>query len=275
MEHCNNCNHNCSGNNIYVSGSETRTAIDVANNKSRYYAELAEGYKNEAKNFRDSAQYYAEQNTNVSISYVNELEGTLRTLIGTKQAAGDYALNSSIPTKVSDLTNDSNFATVSQIPTNNNQLTNGAGYITGISSSDVTTALGYTPANSSFSNLSLPADTTFGTVTLENCNIRTVVKTYTNGASWYRIYSDKFCIQGSTFTGSFNQTSEHSLLKTFADTNYTIVGNANNSSDNSLTWAYKTKATNKFTGEASRSSSGNQTYTKLSWFAFGYVSSIT
>ena len=35
------------------------------------------------------------------------------------------------------------------IPTNNNQLTNGAGYITGITSSMVTTALGYTPYNSS------------------------------------------------------------------------------------------------------------------------------
>lgn len=31
------------------------------------------------------------------------------------------------------------------VPTNNNQLTNGAGYITGITSSDITTALGYTP----------------------------------------------------------------------------------------------------------------------------------
>ena len=38
--------------------------------------------------------------------------------------------NTFIPTKTSDLTNDSDFATVSQIPTNNNQLTNGAGYIT-------------------------------------------------------------------------------------------------------------------------------------------------
>lgn len=38
-----------------------------------------------------------------------------------------------IPTKTSDLTNDSNFATVSQIPTNNNQLINGAGYITSAS----------------------------------------------------------------------------------------------------------------------------------------------
>ena len=66
----------------------------------------------------------------------------------------DYALSSDIPTKTSDLTNDSNFATVSQIPTNNNQLTNGAGYITGITSSDVTTALGYTPSDTDLSNLS-------------------------------------------------------------------------------------------------------------------------
>ena len=35
------------------------------------------------------------------------------------------------------------------IPTNTNQLTNGAGYITGITSSDVNTALGYTPYNNS------------------------------------------------------------------------------------------------------------------------------
>lgn len=38
------------------------------------------------------------------------------------------------------------------VPTNNNQLTNGAGYITGITSTDVTTALGYTPYNSSNPN---------------------------------------------------------------------------------------------------------------------------
>jgi hypothetical protein len=37
------------------------------------------------------------------------------------------------------------------IPSNTNQLTNGAGYITGITSSMVTTALGYTPGTSSFS----------------------------------------------------------------------------------------------------------------------------
>ena len=43
---------------------------------------------------------------------------------------------------------DGTLALTSNIPTNNNQLTNGAGYITGITSSNVTTALGYTPYNS-------------------------------------------------------------------------------------------------------------------------------
>lgn len=42
---------------------------------------------------------------------------------------------------------DGTLALSSAIPTNNNQLTNGAGYITGITSSNVTTALGYTPYN--------------------------------------------------------------------------------------------------------------------------------
>lgn len=37
------------------------------------------------------------------------------------------------------------YATASQIPTDNASLTNGAGYITGIDSTDVTDALGYTP----------------------------------------------------------------------------------------------------------------------------------
>ena len=38
------------------------------------------------------------------------------------------------------------------VPTNTNQLTNGAGFITGISSSDVTSALGFTPYNSTNPN---------------------------------------------------------------------------------------------------------------------------
>ncbi len=53
----------------------------------------------------------------------------------TANASSNVTANITVPTKTSDLTNDS-------------------GYITGISSSDVTTALGYTPAKTDLSNLS-------------------------------------------------------------------------------------------------------------------------
>lgn len=53
------------------------------------------------------------------------------------------------PKYSSDGSNFNDVALYSDIPTDNNQLTNGAGYITGITSNDVTTALGYTPYDSS------------------------------------------------------------------------------------------------------------------------------
>lgn len=48
--------------------------------------------------------------------------------------------------------NSNKIATMSDVPTDTNDLTNGAGYITGINSSDVITALGYTPYNSTNPN---------------------------------------------------------------------------------------------------------------------------
>lgn len=68
------------------------------------------------------------------------------------------------------------------IPTNNNQLTNGAGYITGINSSAVTTALGYTPYNGSTNpNNYISASTTQIEVTYM------IVK---NGVHWWRMSVD-------------------------------------------------------------------------------------
>lgn len=79
------------------------------------------------------------------------------------------ALKTDIPTKTSQLTNNSGFITSSalsgyatetyvntaisglSIPTKTSELTNDSGFITGITSSDVTTALGYTPGTSNFS----------------------------------------------------------------------------------------------------------------------------
>lgn len=64
----------------------------------------------------------------------------------------DLTNKPSIPTKTSDLTNDSGFITSSALPTKLSDLTNDEGFITGITSSDVTTALGYTPYNSTNPN---------------------------------------------------------------------------------------------------------------------------
>jgi len=60
--------------------------------------------------------------------------------------------------------NYNNFTNTPTIPTNNNQLTNGAGYLTGITSGDVTTALGYTPwhATNDGAGSGLDADTLDG-----------------------------------------------------------------------------------------------------------------
>lgn len=101
--------------NMYITGSETKNVIQASNNRSRYYAELAEKYKDEAKGFRDDAQYYAEQNADVSKAYVDEIDITLRNLIATKQNAGNYALSSEIPAKLSDLTNDTSFVNSTEL----------------------------------------------------------------------------------------------------------------------------------------------------------------
>lgn len=66
----------------------------------------------------------------------------------TLNQSSNKTIDISVPTKVSDLSNDSGFITSSALPTKVSDLTNDSGFITWINSTDVTTALGYTPANS-------------------------------------------------------------------------------------------------------------------------------
>jgi hypothetical protein len=98
--------------------------------------------------------------TNSSISNAKLANSSVTVTAGTGlSGGGSVALGSSItltnaaPDQTVTLTNGSNITITGTYPnftltngvTNNNQLTNGAGYITGINSSAVTTALGYTP----------------------------------------------------------------------------------------------------------------------------------
>ena len=84
------------------------------------------------------------------------------------------------------------------IPSATSELTNDSGYITGITSSDVTTALGYTPCQADLSNCTKPY----------------VINTFTRSNSWCRVWSDYWVEQGGLLTPSADANAiEISLLK--------------------------------------------------------------
>ena len=51
-----------------------------------------------------------------------------------------------------------------------------------------------------------------------------IVETYSNGTSWYRVYSDGWCEQGGKITSNDTSDTQVIFLKEFADTNYSVVG---------------------------------------------------
>lgn len=104
-----------SGGELRISLNNTKQIISATNNKAKYYADLAEEYKNEAKEFRDSAQYYAEQNSDVTLSYIDSVKVDLENKISTKQDSGNYALKEEIPIKVSELQNDMEYTTFNAV----------------------------------------------------------------------------------------------------------------------------------------------------------------
>jgi hypothetical protein len=95
-------------------------------------------------------------NGKISVKDISNLTGTtiLETYVGNTNVGTS---NTSLVLK-SNLTRpymnntSTQLALLSDVPTDTNDLTNGAGYITGITSSDVTTALGYTPYNATNPN---------------------------------------------------------------------------------------------------------------------------
>jgi hypothetical protein len=123
------------------------------------------------------------------------------------------------------------------------------------------------------SDLALKADKDLSNATptsafataMNSANIRTVVETYVNGASWYRVYSDGFCIQGGHNTVNSNNTI--TLLKAFSNTDY-IVNATTDQSIGSSVWAQlvTTKTVNNFV------LAQNQSQYACYWTACGYVS---
>lgn len=92
--------------------------------------------------------------------------------------ASGYTDNIGTVTSVNSVPPDSNGDVVLSIPTDTNDLTNGAGFITGINSADVTTALGYTPVDKAgdimTGGLSFERDVTKGTAPSSNTYWQTI-----------------------------------------------------------------------------------------------------
>ena len=102
-------------------------------------------------------------------------------------------------------------------------------------------------------------------------NQSVIVKTYVNGYSWYREYSDGWVEQGGR-RGLTGATTTVSLLITMADANYTPLVNFIKTSDASSTY-YNTITTSISTSsfKVYESQSGSSTtYKYVSWYVCGY-----
>lgn len=101
---------------------------------------------------------------------------------------------------------------------------------------------------------------------MNTAGIRTVVETYVNGTSWYRVYSDGWCEQGG-FNANYGGTI--TLLKKMSNNTYTCLccHNGSSAKGEGVIHAYN-KTTTSFNVGLSISTSGMYGY---SWYVSGYI----
>lgn len=103
-----------SGAELNISAPSTKQVISATNNRAQYYAEQAKKYREEARHYRDNAKLYAEQNSDVTYEYIDQIKSILEEKIDEKQPGGDYALREELPTNVSELNNDAEYVTTGE-----------------------------------------------------------------------------------------------------------------------------------------------------------------
>lgn len=92
---------------------------------------------------------------------------------------------------------------------------------------------------------------------IANLKSRTIVETYSNGTSWYRVYADGWCEQGGQVTG----IAAYSFLKPFSNTDYTFIGNSS---------LIVTKANDAF-NITDMNLGTNAKPSVVDWYACGYI----
>ena len=99
---------------------------------------------------------------------------------------------------------------------------------------------------------------------LNTAGIRTVVETYSNGTSWYRVWSDKWCEQG----GYAIENTTVIFLKPFADSNYGLSGMKGTETSGAAV-AYESQTSTSVIFRIGADFSGDK---PLYWQAWGYIS---
>lgn len=96
-----------------------------------------------------------------------------------------------------------------------------------------------------------------------------IVETYSNGTSWYRVYSDGWCEQGGQLSGGSTQQTL-TFLKTFADTDYTWLCSTT-SSDNYVKSVQATSFTTTGCTWKVATDGGTLSSSGFRWEAKGYL----
>lgn len=204
---------------------------------SSFYNHAGQLYFNRS----DSSVYY--NNGIAWIKMLNNILGFTRTQVDSDIISRGYITSAAIAGKVNYSDSNATFATPkklrdsvnsvrSAIPTNNNQLSNGAGYITGITSGNVTTALGYTPVTNA-------RTITVAGTTFDLSANRTFSPTTTNiseGSNLYYTDARAIAAISLTTTGSGAATYSSGIINVPTPTTYVPVIHAATRPINSATF---------------------------------------
>jgi len=140
----NNITLDTTNNNIKVVNSSSRSTLNAGQLENVYVDVSPNGHEYDIKVNTNGIKYQLD-NDYFKYTGIGFETPTNHNDLVFPDKSGTLAVTSDIITSYNDLTDKPS------IPTKTSDLTNDSGYITGITSSDVTTALGYTPGTSNFS----------------------------------------------------------------------------------------------------------------------------
>ena len=98
-----------------------------------------------------------------------------------------------------------------------------------------------------------------------------LTESYSSGTSWYRLYSDGWCVQGSVVSVTQTAAGQYvSLLKSYNNTSYTLLVSLNSLA---ATWSSEANPRAvQYTDKIHIQSGGSTEPSAMSWIAYGYIS---